>query len=383
MGKDYYRALGVGREASLDEIKKAYRKLALQYHPDRNPGDKEAEEKFKSCAEAYEVLSDPDKRQLYDTYGEEGLSARGVHHGFRGFEDIFSAFGDIFGDLGFGGFGFESRRPRRRVRKGRDLRHEIHVTLEEVAVGSHRKIKVRKPAPCPDCRGSGAEGGAVSTCPGCDGRGAVLRVMRQGFTTIQTTAACPTCSGSGKKIEKLCPACSGEGLTRVERVVELEIPAGVEDGQQIRMEGEGEEVADGVPGDLYIVLREEEHSLYERRGADLFAPLRVDLTTAIEGGTVTVAGPAGKELKIKLEAGAQSGTVKVVDGGGLPVLGRPRIRGNLYFQIWVKTPTGLTGEQKKKLRNVLEGVDAGETEENSHAGWKDWLNALFGGGHGN
>jgi len=379
MGKDYYAVLGVSRDASLDDIKRAYRKLALKYHPDRNPGDKAAEERFKECAEAYEVLSDPEKRRLYDAYGEEGLSARGVHHGFRGFDDIFSAFSDIFGDLGFG---FGSRRAGGRVRRGRDLRHEISVTLAEIAKGTTRKIKLRKPAPCPECGGSGAASPEdIRTCPTCRGRGAVMRMFRQGFTTIQSTTACPDCRGAGRTVERLCPVCDGRGTTRVERVVEIQIPPGVEDGQQIRVEGAGEEIVDGAPGDLYIVLREEEHPLYERRGADLFAPLRADLLTAVEGGMVELDGPDGRPIRVRLEEGVQSGAVKVLKGRGLPVLGRPGLRGNLYLQVWVRTPTGLTPEQREALRSALgDSVDAA-AHGNDHQGrWKDWVRAFFGGG---
>ncbi|GAB4261509.1 MAG: molecular chaperone DnaJ [Deferrisomatales bacterium] len=377
MGKNYYEILGVDRGASRDEIKRAYRKLALQYHPDRNPGDKQAEETFKLCAEAYEVLSDPEKRRLYDAYGEEGLNSRGVSHGFRGFEDIFSAFGDIFGDLGLG-FGFGPGRGRPRVRRGRDLRHQITVTLEEVARGATRKIKVKKPAPCAACGGSGAASvDDIRTCSTCQGRGAVTRVLRQGFATIQSTSPCPDCGGAGKRIDKLCPRCEGRGVRRVEKVVEIHVPPGVEDGQQIRVEGEGEEIADGVPGDLYIVLREEEHPLYERRGADLLAPLRVDLLTAVEGGEVEVPGPDGEPVAVELEAGVQSGTVKVLEGRGLPVLGRPGRRGNLYFQTWVTTPTGLSAKQRQALREAL-GESAG-APAGDHKGWKEWLHTLFGG----
>ncbi len=374
MGKDYYGTLGVGREATAEEIKKAYRKLALQFHPDRNPGDGAAEERFKGCAEAYEVLADPEKRRLYDAYGEEGLSARGVHHGFRGFEDIFSTFGDIFGDLGFGFGG----RPRRRVRRGRDLRHEIRISLEEVARGAARKIKVRKPAPCDACQGSGAaDPSAVQTCAACQGRGAVTRVLRQGFTTFQTTQPCGDCSGTGRRIERPCEVCDGAGMVRAEKVVEVRIPAGVEDGQQLRLEGEGEELAGGVAGDLYIILREEDHPTYERRGADLFAPLRIGLLRAVEGGDAELPGPDGEPISVRLEEGVQSGTVKVLKGKGLPVLGRPGLRGSLYLQVWVATPEGLNREQKRALRKVVSGLPVCENE--AHHGWKEWLGALFGG----
>ncbi len=375
MGKDYYATLGVGRTASVEEIKKAYRKLALQYHPDRNPGDEGAEERFKACAEAYEVLGDPEKRQLYDAYGEEGLSARGVPHGFRGFEDIFSSFGEIFGDLGLG-FGSSTRR---RVRKGRDLRHQISVSLTEIARGARRKIRVRKPSVCPDCDGSGAASASdLQTCSACQGRGTVTQVLRQGFTTFQTTRPCGQCSGTGRHIARPCGQCGGEGMVRSERVVEIRIPPGVEDGQQLRLDGEGEEIPGGVPGDLYVLLREEEHPLYERRGADLFAPLRVDLLRAVEGGAVELEGPDGEPLAVSLEAGIQAGTVKAVRGAGLPVLGREGVRGDLYLQVWVATPQGLDREQVAALRKVLEGVPVCG-EENHHRGWKEWLQALFGG----
>lgn len=374
MGKDYYAILGVGREASAEEVKKAYRKLALQYHPDRNPGDRGAEERFKACAEAYEVLGDPEKRGLYDAYGEEGLSARGVSHGFRGFEDIFSAFGEIFGAMGFRGG------PQRRVRRGRDLRHELTVTLAEVARGAERKIRVRKPAVCPACSGSGAASAAgVRTCSACGGRGAVTQLLRQGFTTFQTTRPCGECAGTGRRIEQPCGHCGGEGLVRAEKVVEVRIPPGVEDGQQLRLDGEGEEVPGGIPGNLYILLREEEHPLYERRGADLFAPLRIDLLRAVEGGEASLPGPDGDPLTVELESGVQAGTVKVLKGRGLPVLGRGRARGDLYLQVWVETPQGLDREQRKALRKLLEGIPLCADEPAHHRSWKDWLQALFGG----
>lgn len=382
MGKDYYNTLGVKQDADQDEIKKAYRKLALKFHPDRNPGDKHSEDKFKECAEAYEVLYDPEKRKLYDAYGEEGLNARGVHHGFRGFQDIFSSFSEIFGNQGFGGFGFGDGSTHRRVRKGRDLKHEISVTLDEIASGSKRKIKVRKPAPCGSCNGSGAASPEdVKTCPTCKGSGAVTRVLRQGFTTFQSTSHCPDCSGQGKKIEKLCKECKGQGTIRLEKVVSIEIPPGVENGQRILLEGEGEEIADGISGDLYIFLKEDEHPAYERRGADLFAPLRVDLTTAITGGSVEMKGLAEENLKIKIEEGIQSGAIKTLEGKGLPVLHRPLVRGNLYFQVWVTTPTGLNKEQKDQLRKILGDASPAHHEETEHhGGWKQWLHALFGGG---
>jgi len=374
MGKDYYAVLGVEKTATVDEIKRCYRKQAMQYHPDRNPGDKESEEKFKLCAEAYEVLCDSEKRRLYDAYGVEGLDSRGMHHGFGGFEDIFSAFSDIFGDMGFGGMG-----GRQRARRGRDLRHEISISLEEVVQGGKRKIKVRKPAPCDKCKGSGAETpNDIKTCPACNGRGVVTRVLRQGFATFQTSAPCNECRGIGKKIEKECAECEGEGQVRVERMIEVSIPAGVESGQQLRVRGAGEEIASGEPGDLYISFLVEENDKFERRGADLFSPLRIDLMTAVEGGAVEMECPDAKPLKVKLEAGVQSGSVKTIRGRGVPLVDRPHHRGDLHLQILVKTPTGLAKEQKKKLGKLLAGLPVCENEtKNEEKGWKEWLHGLF------
>lgn len=376
MGKDYYAILGVDKNASADDIKRAYRKQALQYHPDRNPGDKEAEEKFKQCAEAYEVLNDAEKRKMFDAYGEEGLNSRGMHHGFGGFQDIFSAFSDIFGDMAFGGMG-----GRQRPRRGRDLRHEIHITLEEVVQGSKRKIKVRKPAPCEKCEGSGAETPAdVKTCAACNGRGMVTKILRQGFATFQTQGPCNECGGQGRIIEKRCPDCKGEGQVRVERIVEVAIPPGIETGQQLRVRGGGEEIANGEPGDLYIAVIEDESDQFERRGLDLFSPLRVDLLTAIQGGSVELPTPDGKSVKVKLEAGVQSGTVKTLHGKGVPNLNRPSHRGDLHLQVLVRTPTGLDKDKKKKLAALLEGDASKEEEAKSgecQKGWKEWLHGLF------
>jgi molecular chaperone DnaJ len=203
--------------------------------------------------------------------------------------------------------------------------------------------------------------------------------MRQGFTTFQTTAPCSECSGTGKRITKRCGLCKGQGVQRVERVVEVRVPAGVEDGQQLRVEGEGEEIPDGVAGDLYIEIREKEDPLYERRGVDLFAPLRVDLMTAVEGGKMEVPGPGGDTVSVELEEGVQSGALKVLRGQGLPVLGRSGARGDLYFQVWVSTPKGLTDEQKANLKEILGGSVAGDGDQGQHRGWKEWLQALFGG----
>lgn len=372
MGKDYYAILEVEKTATIEEIKKSYRKKALQFHPDRNPGDKEAEERFKACAEAYEVLCDGEKRRLYDAYGVEGLDQRGMHHGFGGFQDIFSAFGDIFGDLGFGGMGGRAAK-----RRGRDLRHEIAVTLEEVVKGGKRKIKVRKPAPCEKCEGSGADTpDDVTTCAACNGRGVVTRVLRQGFATFQTSGPCGECGGQGKKVSKECAECKGDGQVRVERIVEVNIPPGIEAGHQLRIRGGGEEIANGEPGDLYIAIREEEDEKFERRGMDLYAPLRVNLLKAIEGGSVEIDSPDGNPVKVKLEAGIQSGAVKTVRHRGVPDVNRPSHRGDLHLQILVKTPTGLTKEQKKQFEALLTSLPDSEPQKEEGC-WKEWLHGFF------
>lgn len=373
MSKDYYAILEVEKSATIETIKKSYRKMALQFHPDRNPGDKEAEERFKQCAEAYEVLCDPEKRRLYDAYGVEGLDSRGMHHGFGGFQDIFSAFSDIFGDMGFGGMG-----GRAAQRRGRDLRHEISVTLEEVVNGGKRKIKVRKPAPCEKCEGSGADTpDDVKTCPACNGRGMVTRLLRQGFATFQTSGPCGECRGQGKKIEKACAACHGEGQVRAERLVEVSIPPGIETGHQLRVRGGGEEIANGEPGDLYIQIREEENEVFERRGHDLYAPLRVDLIKAVEGGSVEVDTPDGKPAKVKIEAGTQSGTLKTVRHRGVPEVNHPSSRGDLHFQILVKTPAGLSKDQKKQLEGILANLPETESKKEDSASWKQWFHGFF------
>ncbi|PLX38922.1 MAG: molecular chaperone DnaJ [Deltaproteobacteria bacterium] len=378
MGKDFYKILGVERSASIEVIKKAYRKKAMELHPDRNPGNKEAEEGFKACAEAFEVLSDENKRRMYDQYGEEGLNSHGMHHGFGDVGDIFSAFGDIFGDIfgGMGGFGGSARRQRR----GRNLAHEISVSLKEVIKGGKRKIKVRKPAPCEACEGSGAANPEdVERCETCGGRGVVTRVIRQGFATFQTSGACQDCNGAGKRIKEPCVDCGGSGMARIEKVVEIEIPPGIESGQQIRMRGEGEEIPDGPPGDLYISFREEENDKFERRGVDLFSPLYIDLTTAVNGGTVEFEGADGETLKVKLDEGEQSGKVKKLRGEGVPLINRKHARGDLFLQIWVRTPTGLSKESKKQLAKLLEGQPLCSDGGHEHKGWKEYLRDLFGG----
>ncbi|TAL17483.1 J domain-containing protein [bacterium] len=378
MAMDYYEILGVERSCTADEIKKAYRKQAMKYHPDRNPGDSEAEEAFKKCAEAYEVLSDSQKRQMYDLHGVEGLNQKGMHHGFGDSSDIFSAFGDIFGDI-FGQMGFGGGQGRQR--RGRDLHHEISVNLKEVIEGGSRKIKVKKPAPCPECHGSGAATPEdVEVCAVCKGRGSVTRVIRQGFATFQTSGPCSECNGHGKKIKKPCEECKGGGMTRIEKVVNVDFPPGIETGQRIRLEGEGEQIPEGMPGDLYISLHEEENDRFDRRGLDLYGPLYIDLLTALKGGQIETEGPEGEPVKIKFEEGVQSGEMRKIKGRGIPMLHRKHARGDLYLHVFVRTPAGLSKTHKKQLEELLATFPKAETEKvASSKGWKDWVKDKIGG----
>lgn len=335
--KDLYGILGVSRQASQDEIKKAYRAKALEYHPDRNPGDKEAEEAFKEAAEAYEALGDQKKREIYDAYGMAGLKGTDFRP-FSSFEDIFSSFGDIFGDI----FGFG--RARQAWHRGADLRYMMKLEFEEAAMGVSRSIDMERPVVCPACKGSRAEPGTEpEVCRKCQGRGEVLR--NHGFLHISTT--CSSCGGEGKVIPRPCRECGGKGQVREKHTVDVEIPAGVESDSVLRMRGEGmPSQGGGPPGDLLIVIHVGEHELFQRRGADLFMLLPISFVQAALGDTIEVPTLEGtKEMKVP--AGTQPGTVLRLDGGGI-LIGRHR--GDLHAQIDVKIPTRLTAEQKEVLR---------------------------------
>lgn len=364
--RDYYEVLGVGRQASPDEIKRAYRRLALQHHPDRNQGDKEAEESFKEAAEAYEVLSDSEKRQVYDQFGHAGLENRGFQ-GFSGFEDIFSAFGDVFGDF----FGFGGGQARSRAREGRSLRYDLEITLKEAFYGKEEEIVFHRYETCEACRGSGAQHGtAPQTCPTCRGRGQVIR--SQGF--FQVSSVCPTCRGEGRIITEPCRECRGQGKTRIKRTVQLRIPPGVENGSQLRFRGEGEPGAYGGPrGDLFVVVRVKEHDFFKRQDHDLFCEIPVSFVQAALGDTVTIPPLAGDEtIELDIPAGSQPGDIVKIEGKGMPTLHREDRRGNMFVKLNVKIPSKLNARQKEILREfaATEGLRTPKAPSKAERFWK-------------
>ena len=352
--RDYYEVLEVSKNATADEIKKAYRKKALQYHPDRNPGDKEAEEKFKEAAEAYGVLSDENKRARYDRYGHAGVG--GQDFSGASMNDIFSQFGDILGDLfGGGGFGFNfggfggGGGQQRQVYRGSNLRLRVKLNLEEISTGVKKKVKVNKFVPCSKCNGSGSEDGQMETCSACGGRG--QRVMRSGFFTQVST--CSACGGEGKVIKKKCTACNGDGIVKGEEVIELDIPAGVAEGMQLSVRGKGNAGArNGIAGDLLILIEEEKHKELERDGNNLLYNLFISVPQAALGCNVDVPCIGGT-TNVKIPAGIQSGDIIRVKGKGLPEVNSRRI-GDLIVNINVWTPKKLSKEEEKIMNDLLE-----------------------------
>jgi molecular chaperone DnaJ len=340
--RDYYEILGVRRDAGEDEIKRSYRRLALQYHPDRNPGDKEAEERFKEASEAYEVLRDPEKREIYNRFGHEGLRGTGFT-GFRGFEDIFSAFGDIFED--FFGFG-TTRRGRTMARAGADLRYDLTLSFLDAAFGKEVTIEIPKFMKCDSCGGSGAEPGTFpSTCPTCRGHGQVSRT--QGFFNISTT--CPDCHGEGEVIHTPCSECQGQKRVRKRKSLSLKIPPGVETGSRLRLRGEGEEgERGGPPGDLYVVIHVEPHEFFQRDGDDIVCQIPISFFQAALGGDIDVPTLNGTR-KLGIPRGTQSGQIFRLKGEGILHM-RGYGKGDEIVQIIVKTPTKLTKRQEDLLR---------------------------------
>jgi molecular chaperone DnaJ len=362
--RDFYDILGVAKSASAEEIKKAYRKLAIKYHPDKNPDDKAAEDKFKEGAEAYEVLSNPEKKQRYDQYGHAGVGGAAGGGGYGGggmnMDDIFSQFGDIFGGGGspfdsFFGGGQQSRGGGgRRVAKGSNLRIKVKLTLEEIANGAEKKIKVNKQITCKTCDGSGAKDrGSVSTCKTCGGSGAVRRVTNTILGQMQTTATCPTCHGSGQQITAKCGACHGEGTVRGEETITINIPAGVSEGMQLSMAGKGNAAPNGgVPGDLIILIEELPHETLKREGNNIVYDLHVSIVDAALGYSAEVPTIDGK-AKIKIEPGTQSGKLLRLKGKGIPEINSYH-RGDEIIHVNIWTPKALSSEEREILEKLRE-----------------------------
>ncbi len=359
--RDYYEVLGVSKTATEDEIKKAYKKLAIKYHPDRNPDDKEAEEKFKEAAEAYDVLHDPQKRARYDQFGHEGMSGAGGFGGFNGqgmsMDDIFSMFGDVFGGRGgfggFSGFGGGGQQRQRRFR-GSDLRVKVRLSLKEILNGADKKFKLKKYVTCEHCHGTGAEGdGGTETCPTCHGSGSVTRTQQSIFGMMQTQSVCPQCNGEGKIIKNKCKHCSGEGIVYGEEVVEVKIPKGVAEGMQLSMGGKGNAgKRNGVPGDLLIQIEEEPNQELIRQEDDLIYNLLLSFPKAALGDTVEIPTIDGK-VKVKIDPGTQPGKVLRLRGKGLPNVNGYGT-GDLLVNISVYIPETLSKDEKnaiEKMRN--------------------------------
>lgn len=353
--RDFYEVLGVSKGADASEIKKAYRKMAIKYHPDKNQGDSAAEEKFKEAAEAYEILSNPEKKQRYDQFGHAGVGgAAGGGHGFGGggmnMDDIFSQFGDIFGD-GFGGGGFGGGGRRTHVNRGSNLRVRVKLTLEEIANGVTKKIKVNRYKACSSCNGSGADGGGFSTCGTCNGAGRVTRVTNTILGRMQTAATCPTCSGEGKTIKNKCTKCHGDGVTKQEDVVEINIPAGVSDEMQLSVRGKGNAGArNGVAGDLIVLVEEQPHEELIREGNNLHYELYVSFADAALGTSVEVPTIDAK-ARIKIEPGTQAGKLLRLKGKGLPDLERHG-KGDILVHVNVWTPKSLTKDERAALEKM-------------------------------
>ena len=360
--RDYYEVLGVSKNASDDEIKKAYRKLAVKYHPDKNPGNKEAEEKFKEAAEAYDVLSNPDKRARYDQFGHAGMSGAagngGPFGGFNGggmsMDDIFSMFGDIFGGRGGfgGGFGGGYSSNQQRRFRGSDLRVKVKLNLKEISTGVEKKFKLKKYVQCSHCHGTGAEGNSgTETCPTCKGSGSVIRTQQTILGTMQTRVTCSTCGGEGKIVKEKCKECSGEGIVYGEEVVTVKIPAGVGEGMQLTMSGKGNAGKhNGIPGDLLILIEEEPDKDLIRDEDDLIYNLLLSFPKAALGGTVEIPTVDGK-VKVKIEAGTQPGKVLRIRGKGLPSVNGYGT-GDLLVNISIYVPETLNKEEKKWLEKM-------------------------------
>lgn len=349
--RDYYQVLNVSRDASESELKKAYRQLALKYHPDKNPGDHAAEDKFKEAAEAYEVLKDPEKRKIYDQFGHEGLKGRGFS-GFQGFEDIFSSFGDVFQDF-FGGGGGRGQQT------GADLRLDVNISFTEAAYGIERKVDITKHCNCKTCNGSGAKPGtSPKVCSTCRGTGQVVR--SQGFFSM--ASPCHACQGQGQVIEHRCSDCHGEGRVPEKKTINVTVPPGVDDGSRLRLRGEGEAGPSGAPpGDLYVFIHVEAHDLFHREGYDIFCRLNLSFSQAALGAEIEVPLLDDKTKIITVKAGTQSGEMMRIMGAGIPNV-RGHGRGDQIIQMTVETPKKLSKRQKELFHELAE-IDGNPIKE--------------------
>jgi molecular chaperone DnaJ len=373
--RDFYEVLGVAKNASEDELKKAYRKLAMKYHPDRNPDDKKAEEQFKEVKEAYEMLSDPRKREAYDRFGHAGVDpnmAAGAGAGGFGGGGFADVFGDIFGDIFGGGQRGAGGRGGSNVYRGADLRYAMEVSLEQAAAGHTTEIRIPSWDSCEVCKGSGAKPGTKpKVCHTCNGQGAVR--VQQGFFSIQQT--CPTCHGSGKVIPDPCTNCNGEGRVKKNKTLEVKIPAGIDDGMRIRSAGNGEPGINGGPsGDLYVEIHIKKHAVFERDGDDLHCQIPIAFTTAALGGTVQVPTLNGK-VEIELPEGTQSGKTFRMRGKGIKGL-RSSYPGDLYAHVAIETPVRLTEKQKQLLRE-LDGTLRDDRHNPQAKSWMDKVKDFF------
>ncbi|RPD48854.1 molecular chaperone DnaJ [Paracnuella aquatica] len=385
--RDYYEVLGVAKNASADEIKKSYRKVAMQYHPDRNPGDKAAEEKFKEAAEAYEVLSDADKKAQYDRYGHAGLGGNGrggFHPGGMNMDDIFSQFGDIFGEDMFGSFfgggrgGGGRGGQRARGTRGSNLRIKLKLTYEEIAKGVTKNIKVKKYVGCNTCGGSGAkDSGSVQTCGTCGGSGQVRKVTSTFLGQMQTVTTCPTCNGEGSTITAKCGSCKGEGRVYGEETVTIDIPAGVQEGMQLNISGRGNAGERGGPtGDLIILIEEEAHKELQREGLNVVYDLHLSFPEAVFGANVEVPTIDGR-AKIKIPAGTQSGKIFRLKGKGFPAVNSYE-KGDQLVHVNIWTPQHLSSEEKSMLEKLSNSPNFKPAPDKNQKSFYDKVREMFG-----
>lgn len=377
--RDYYEVLGVAKGATEKELKKAYRKLAIKYHPDKNPDDKDAEAKFKEAAEAYEVLNNPDKRARYDQYGHAGLEGGGFGGGFGGggmnMDDIFSQFGDIFGSA-FGGGGFGGSRGGRRRSRGSNLRVRVKLTLEEIANGVEKKLKIQKNVGCNDCNATGAENGNLSTCQQCNGSGQTVQIVNTPLGRMQTSATCNACGGQGEKATSACGTCSGQGVVKKADEVSINIPAGVEDGMQLSVSGKGNAAPrGGIAGDLIVLVEEIPHEYLKRDGKNLHYDLYISYADAVLGSNPEIQTLSSK-VKIKLEAGIQSGKILRLRGKGLPSVDRYGT-GDLLIHVNVWTPQELTKEQKTFFESCREKDNFQPDPDKNNKSFFDKVKEMF------